>query len=126
MDRNTRNGVHQRRVAIVRRAKATQAVEFFNVLTSAQLLETTESALPEHRERLYPPTVALSMFMRQVLEADCSARRRWRNGCGAGEQSSWWTAPGFRCPTLKRTKRSIPSPAPRHLEWDFRWLDWSW
>lgn len=53
-----------------RRARSTQAVEFFNVLTSPELLETTEALQPEHRERLYPPTVTLSMFMRQVLEAD--------------------------------------------------------
>jgi len=45
MDRNAQNGMHQRRSAIVRRSKATQAVEFFNVLTSPALLETTESAL---------------------------------------------------------------------------------
>ena len=75
MDRNAQNGVHQRRNAVARRAKASQAVEFFNVLTSPALLETTESALPEHRERLYPPTVALSMFMRQVLEADGSCQK---------------------------------------------------
>ena len=41
MDRNAQNGVHQRRHAIARRAKASQAVEFFNVLTSPALLEMT-------------------------------------------------------------------------------------
>ena len=60
---------------IGRRARSTEAVEFFNVLTSPQLLETTEALLPEHRERLYPPTVTLSMFMRQVLEADGSCQK---------------------------------------------------
>ena len=55
--------------------RATEAVEFFNVLTSPELLETTEALLPEYRERLYPPTVALSMFMRQVLEADGSCQK---------------------------------------------------
>jgi hypothetical protein len=75
MDRNARNVLHQRRTRIARQAKATQAVEFFNVLTSPELLETTEALLPEHRERLYPPTVALSMFMRQVLEADGSCQK---------------------------------------------------
>lgn len=73
MDRNARNVLHQRQTRIGRqakpsKAKATQAVEFFNVLTSPELLATTEALLPQHRERLYPPTVALSMFMRQVLE----------------------------------------------------------
>jgi len=32
---------------------------FFNVLTGPELLGVTESHLPEHRERLYPPTVTL-------------------------------------------------------------------
>ena len=70
MDRNAQNVLHQRQTRIGRRAKATQAVAFFNLLTSPQLLEMTEALLPAHRERLYPPTVALSMFMRQVLQAD--------------------------------------------------------
>ncbi len=35
----------------------------------------TESHLPEHRERLYPPTVVLSMFMRQALNADGSCQK---------------------------------------------------
>ena len=45
------------------------------MLTSPQLLDTTEALLPEQRERLYPPTVALSMFMRQVLESDGSCQK---------------------------------------------------
>ena len=75
MDRNAQNGVHQRRHAIARRAKASQAVEFFKVLTRPALLERTEPVLPKHRERLYPPTVALSMFMHQLLEADGSCQK---------------------------------------------------
>ncbi len=75
MDRNAQNVLHQRRTRIARQAKATQAVEFFNILTSAQLLDTTEALLPEYRERLYPPTVALSMFMRQVLQTDGSCQK---------------------------------------------------
>jgi hypothetical protein len=67
--------VQQRRRSIQRRAGSTQAVEFFNVLTSAELLDTTEALLPEHRERLYPPTVTLALFMRQVLEADGSCQK---------------------------------------------------
>jgi hypothetical protein len=45
------------------------------------LLEAAESHLPEHRERLYPPTVALSMFMRQALNADGSCHDRCGRGC---------------------------------------------
>ena len=73
MNRNARSTLHQRRRNIDRRAS--QAVEFFNVLTSPQLLETAEAQLPEHRERLYPPMVTLSMFMRQVLDTDGSCQK---------------------------------------------------
>ena len=75
MDRNARNVLHQRQTRIERQAKATQAVEFFNVLTSPELLGTSQTLLPKHRERLYPPTVALSMFMRQALQADGSCQK---------------------------------------------------
>lgn len=75
MDRKARSEIHQRRSLFQRRARATQAVEFFNILTSPELIDTTEALLPEHRERLYPPTVTLSMFMRQTLEADGSCQK---------------------------------------------------
>ena len=79
MDRNARSVQQQQQSKIKRRAtacsKATQAVEYFNVLTSPEMLETTERLMPEHRERLYPPTVALSMFMRQALDADHSCQK---------------------------------------------------
>lgn len=32
------------------------AYRFFNILTSPELLSTVEALLPEHRERLFPPT----------------------------------------------------------------------
>lgn len=50
-------------------------MDFFNVLTGPELLKTTEEHQPEHRERLYPPTVTLSMFMSQALNADGSCQR---------------------------------------------------
>jgi hypothetical protein len=50
-------------------------MEFFNVLTGEELLDVTEAQLPEHRERLYPPTVTLSMFLRQALDPDPSCQR---------------------------------------------------
>jgi len=47
---------------------------FFNQLTSPELLETMESSLPEHRERLFPPTETLSMFLAQALKPDRSCQ----------------------------------------------------
>ncbi len=64
---------HQKRIH--RRARHSDVVEFFNVLTGPELLETTEALLPTHRERLYPPTVTLSMFMMQVLNEDDSCQK---------------------------------------------------
>src|ERR1035437_859669 len=105
MDRNARNVLHQRRTSIGRRSRATQAVEFFNVLTSPELLEATEALLPEHRERLYPPTVALSMFMRQVLESDGSCQKAV-NGWAAQRAADGLTPcsvlPGGVCPARQR------------------------
>jgi len=65
-----RNGEHyyrQHRRAIHQRVRQTKAVDFFNILAGPELLDKTDAYLPEHRERLYPPTVALSMFMKQAL-----------------------------------------------------------
>lgn len=75
MERTARNDLHQRQARIERRAKASSALEFFNVLTSADLLDMTEALQPEHRERMYTPTVTMSMFMRQALEEDSSCQR---------------------------------------------------
>jgi hypothetical protein len=47
---------------------------FFNLLTSDALLHKTEELLPEHRERLYPPTETLSMFLAQAMNADRSCQ----------------------------------------------------
>jgi hypothetical protein len=49
-------------------------VDFFNLLTGPELLQQIEAHLPEHRERLYPPTVALSMFVMQALSQDGSCQ----------------------------------------------------
>lgn len=65
----------QHRKRIGRHAVQIEAVDFFNMLTGPELLDTTEAYLPEHRERLYPPTVTLSMFMKQALNEDRSCQR---------------------------------------------------
>ena len=46
----------------------------FNLLTSDLLLEEIEKRLPEHRERLFPPTETLAMFVTQTLSADRSCQ----------------------------------------------------
>lgn len=75
MNRNVHSQSQQHRSRIRRRVREAGAVDFFNLLTGPELLEVTDSYLPAHRERLYPPTVTLSMFMKQVLAADRSCQR---------------------------------------------------
>jgi Transposase DDE domain len=75
MNRNVNSQSQQHRNRIRRRVQKAGAVDFFNILAGPELLEMTDSYLPEHRERLYPPAVTLSMFMKQVLAADRSCQR---------------------------------------------------
>ncbi len=55
-------------------AAESDSYAFFNLLTGPQLLEQVESLLPEHRERLFPPTETLSMFLAQAVSAGGSCR----------------------------------------------------
>jgi hypothetical protein len=74
-DRNVGFRSEQHQCRIGRQIRQAGAVDFFNLLTGPELLEMTEEYLPEHRERLYPPTVTLSMFMKQSLALDRSCQR---------------------------------------------------
>lgn len=49
---------------------------FFNLLTGPDMLEQVESLLPEsHRERQFPPTETLSMFLAQAMNDDRSCQK---------------------------------------------------
>ncbi len=73
--RNASSSVQQHQDTLRKQIHRNSAVDFFNVLTGPLLLEMTEAHLPVHRERLYPPTVVLSMFIKQVLAEDGSCQR---------------------------------------------------
>lgn len=68
--RSAHNPWAQLRNSVQQHARNDSAVDFFNLLTGPELLSLLEAHLPEHRERLYPPTVTLSMFIKQALEED--------------------------------------------------------
>ncbi len=74
-DRNAEFHSQQHARHVSRSVDQIGAVDFFNLLTGPELLQMTDSLLPEHRERLYPPTLALSMFMGQVLSEDGSCQK---------------------------------------------------
>lgn len=51
------------------------AFDYFNMLTSPDLLDALEALLPDnHRERLFPPTETLSMFLAQAMKPDRSCQ----------------------------------------------------
>ena len=69
--RNTR--AQQQRVRS--QVRNSDSYAFFNLLTGPELLDKVESVLPQHRERRFPPTETLSMFLAQALSADRSCQK---------------------------------------------------
>jgi hypothetical protein len=55
-------------------ANHTDCHSIFNILTSKDLLDQVETLLPHHRERTFPPTETLSMFVAQVFSQDRSCQ----------------------------------------------------
>ena len=64
----------QQRKRVSQHIASTDSYAFFNLLTGPQLLDKVESLLPQHRERQFPPTETLSMFLAQALSTDGSCR----------------------------------------------------
>ncbi len=60
---------------IQKHTKNSDPYKFFNLLTSPELLSTVDALLPDHRERRYPPTETLSMFLAQALNEDRSCQK---------------------------------------------------
>ena len=73
MHANSAQVTQQHRI-VERHAHTSDAYSFFNLLTGPQLYEQVESQLPAHRERLFPPTETLSIFLAQALSADRSCQ----------------------------------------------------
>lgn len=104
----TPSRIQQRRSDIRKRSRENSAVDFFNVLTGPALLELTEGLLPEHRERLYPPTVALSMFLKQSLDEDGSCQRVV-NGWAAQRAAEGLPAQSVRTGAYCRARQRLPA-----------------
>ena len=107
LDRNDSFQSRQHRERVGRHIGQTGAVDFFNILTSPELLQMTEAHLPEHRERLYPPTLALSMFMKQSLEVDRSCQRAV-NGWAAQRAAEGLSVQSIRTGAYCRARGRLP------------------
>ncbi len=67
--------VHAQQQRVCHRADQSDTLAFFNLVTSPALLDTMESLLPEHRERLFPKAETLSMFLSRLFRTDRSCQR---------------------------------------------------
>jgi hypothetical protein len=120
----------QRRVR--EQARHSDACAFFNLLTGPDLLDELESLLPEHRERLFPPTETLSMFLAQALNADRSCQKAVNDTAlhrAAGGLPACSTHTGAYCRARKRlstpmvctlarsTGQRVTAYAPRSWHW---------
>ena len=74
MHPNRRACAHQQQ-RIRHHGANTDCYRFFNLLTGPELLGQVEALLPSHRERLFPPTETLSMFLAQAMAADRSCQK---------------------------------------------------
>jgi len=91
---------------------------FFNVLTSDALLAKVDELLPEHRERLYPPTETLSLFLAQAMNADHSCKQivnQFAIGRVAEGLSACSTATGAYCRARARLPEAMVADLVRHL-----------
>lgn len=112
---NSRSRKQQRCVA--KQVQKVTATHFFNLLTNPQLLETVEALLPEYRERKYPPTLSLAMFLGQAMSADSSCQNavdealvnRLLNGLGAGSANT-----GGYCRARQRLPMEMVRGLARH------------
>ncbi len=73
MHPNQHAHAHQQK-RIKNHAANNDSYAFFNLLTAPERLNQVEALLPEHRERLFPPTATLSMFLAQAMNADRSCQ----------------------------------------------------
>ena len=73
MQRNRRVALQQQQIR--RHLGQSDAFTFFNILTGSELFDPLEALLPAHRERQFPPTETLAMFLRQALSEDRSCQR---------------------------------------------------
>jgi hypothetical protein len=115
--RNAERVSQQHAKQISRHVREVEAADFFNLLTGPELLQMTDSLLPEHRERLYPPTLALSMFMGQVLDEDGSCQKAvdgWAAQRAADGLSVRSVNTGAYCKARQRLPTAMVSTLARH------------
>ena len=99
-------------------AQNSSAYCFFDLLTSPELLDKVDSLLPEHRERLFPPTETLSLFLTQALSSDRSCQKAVNTiavNRVLGGLSSCSTHTGGYCKARQRLPTEMVSTLTHHI-----------
>ena len=107
MQRSRRVTLQQQQIR--RQLGQSDALTFFNILTGPELFDPLEALLPAHRERRFPPTETLAMFLRQALSEDRSCQRAVNDTAlarVAGHLPRCSTHTGAYC----RARQRLPTP----------------
>ena len=108
--------IKQRRVQNL--IKNSDSYSFFNLLTGPEMLSMVEQLLPEeHRERQFPPTETLSMFLAQAMSEDRSCQKAVIDAAvkrTVGGLSPCSTATGGYCQARKRLSLEMVSTLTRY------------
>jgi hypothetical protein len=115
---NNNRAVRCKQHAIQAEIKNSDSYRFFNLLTSPELFSTVEDLLPEeHRERQFPPTETLSMFLAQAMSEDRSCQKAVNDAAIkrlVGGLSPCSTGTGGYCQARKRLPLEMVSTLARH------------
>ncbi len=123
---------HLQQGVIKKFVKNTETQTFFNLLTGPELFDVIESNLPNHRERRFPPTETLAMFLSQALNSDSSCQQvvndmvLSRASCGLSWQS---TNTGSYCKARARLPTELICCLLTHIGSylsDHSPIDWRW
>ena len=71
---STQHAQHYQQKRVHHHATGSDPYQFFNILTGPEFFDELEAQLPDHRERLFPPTETLSMFLAQAMNEDRSCQ----------------------------------------------------
>jgi hypothetical protein len=118
--------------SVRRQAGHSDACAFFNLLTGDEMFDEVESLLTPHRERLFPPTETLSMFLAQALNADRSCQKAVNNAAlhrmasglpscsthtGAYCRARKRLSTSMVCTLMRSTGQRVVAQAPRAWHW---------
>ena len=118
MPEPTVRAARRQRRALADQRRDSNSHVFFDLLTRPELLDTVEALLPEHRERRFPPTRTLSLFLAQAMSDDGSCQRVLNElavRCIAADTPPPSPSTGSYCQARGRLPLELPRTLCRHV-----------